>query len=167
MFSIALLFAASSVAEQMAPAKQGMLQCQSPIPSTKTCDSLSKVTQVAPGSYRFESEIMLDADGPVLASERNTTTVQGDKVCEPIRLADINKWTFTVAGRPATAAQASGFRVLLKERLGPINGVTLCTSIVPDGDMHLVQAFVGSRRLEAGDYSMKWVGPNDGWKVAP
>lgn len=167
MLSLALVFAAS-VAEQMAPAKQGMLQCQSPISSMKTCDSLSKVSQVGPDRYRFESEIMLDADGPVLATERNTTTVHGTKVCEPVRLAEINNWTFKVAGAPAGPAQVARFRAVLKQRLAPLSGQTLCTAIVPDEEgMYTVQAFMGGRRVEALDYSMKWVSPNDGWKVAP
>lgn len=168
MFSIALLFAASSVAEQMAPAKQGLLQCQSPIPSTKTCDSMTKVTQIAPGSYRLDNRILIDADGPVVLIEHATASVVGTKLCETVRLSEIDRFGVEIGGRSATPAERARYRSDIKQKLSLIAGRTVCSSIVPDGDgMHLVEASISGQRIPAADYSMKWVGPNDGWKVAP
>lgn len=168
MLSIAFAFLATSVAEQMAPAKKGLLQCQSPIGSTKTCDSISRVTQVSSGSYRFENEILIDADGPVILLERAIATVQGNKLCETVRLAEIDKFAIFINGKPATSAERARYRANIKEKFAPIAGRTICTSVVPDEDgLQTVEASISGQRLPILDYTMKWVGPNDGWKVAP
>ena len=168
MLSIALVLAAASAAEQLAPAKQGKIQCLAPIESTKTCDSLTKVTEVAPGRYTYDSESLLDADGPVIVSEHGTATVQGNRFCETVRVADANRLSFKVSGVPANAAQTARYRSLYRQKMALIAGQTLCSSIGPEEDgFHEVQAYLGTRAVPGLNYSMKWVGPNDGWKVAP
>ena len=167
MLSIALVIAAS-VAQQMAPASQGKLQCLSPIESSKTCDSLSKISQVAPGRYRYEAELLYDADGPVLVTERGVVTIQGAKICETIRLPQIDTYTFKVGGVPATTAQTARYRAHFKKTFAPLAGQSLCSTITPEEDgLHAIESYVGGRRVPGLDYSMKWVSPNDGWKVGP
>jgi hypothetical protein len=167
MLSLPLVLAAS-ISQQMAPASQGKLQCLSPIESMKTCDSLSKITQVAPGQYRYEAQILLDADGPVIATERGTLSVQGAKVCEKVRLSNLDTMTFRVAGAPASAAETSRYRTEFKRKFAIIAGQMICNTIAPEDDgVHEVETFIAGRRVHGLDYSMKWVGPGDGWKVAP
>jgi hypothetical protein len=151
----------------MAPAKQGMLQCHGPDILFKTCDALSKVWQVGPDRYRFESEIVVDPDGPVLMTERNTVTAQGTKLCETVRLAEIDSWTVKVAGAPASPAQAARYRGALKRKLAPISGKIACSAIIGGEQGFTVEATIGGKRVPAFDYAMKWVSPNDGWTVAP
>ena len=168
MLSIAFLVAASSVADQMAPAKQGMVQCQSPDVLFKTCDSLSKVSQIGPDLYRIESEMLVDPDGPVVITEISTVSVQGIQVCDTVRLAEIDQWDVKVAGVPTTAAQAARHRSRIKRQLAFLSGQSICTTVVPgEQNMHNVQATIGGRRVPAFDYAMKWVSPDEGWKVAP
>ena len=168
MISVIVALAAASVAEQMAPARQGMLQCQMPDVLFKTCLSLSKVRQVGPGNYRFETEILLDPNGPVVMSERNTAAVQGNNVCEVVRLWEIDSWTVVIGGKAANAAQTAKFRVAMKRRFAPLTGQTICTAIVSnEQEMHKVIATIGGKRMPAFDYPMKWVAPDDGWKVGP
>ena len=167
MLSIALVFAASAV-EQLAPAKQGKIQCLAPIASTKTCDSLTKITEVAPGSYRYDAESLIDADGPVIAIERGMISVQGNRFCETVRLSDATRLNFKVDGVPASAAQAAQYRALYRQKIAPIAGQSFCSDIGPEeGGFHEVQAYLGARAVPGLNYAMKWVGPNDGWKVAP
>ena len=162
------LLLAASISQQMAPASQGKLQCLSPIESMKTCDSLSRITQVAPGHYRYEAQILLDADRPVVATERGTLTVQGAKICEKVRLSNLDSMTFRVAGAPASAAETNRYRSDFKRKFAVIAGQTICNTIAPEEDgSHEVETFVAGRRIPGLDYSMKWVSPNDGWKVAP
>lgn len=167
MLSIALVFTAS-VAEQLAPARQGKLQCLSPIASTKTCDSLSKITQVAPGRYAYEAEILLDADGPVIVVERGTITVQGSKSCETVRLAELSRLKFKVAGVPASATETARYRTQFKQKFAPLAGQVICSSIGPEEEgAHEVETYLDGRHVVGMDYSMMWVNPNEGWKVAP
>jgi hypothetical protein len=167
MFSLLLVLAAS-ISQQMAPASQGKLQCLSPIESMKTCDSLSRITQVAPGQYRYEAQILLDADGPVVATEHGTLAVQGSKICEKVRLSNLDTMTFKVAGAPASAAETARYRTDFKRKFAVIAGQMICNTIAPEEDgLHEVETFIAGRRVSGLDYSMKWVDPGDGWKVAP
>ena len=168
MLSVLFALGGASVAEQMAPARQGMLQCQMPDVLFKTCMSLSKVSQVGPGNYRFEGEILLDPNSPVVISERNTTAVQGNSVCEVIRLSAIDSWTVAIGGKPANAAQTAKYRAVMKRRFAPLAGQTVCTAIVSDEQQtHRVIVTIGGKRVPAFDYPMKWVAPDDGWTVGP
>ena len=168
MLGLALVMAAASVADQMAPAKQGMVQCHMPDVLFKTCTALSKVWQVGPDSYRFESEIAIDPDGPVVVTERNTVRVQGTQSCETVRLTEIDGWPVRIAGTPASPAQAARIRATLKRKYAPIGGKLVCSTIVPgEQQMETVETSIGGKRTPALDYAMKWVSPKDGWTVAP
>src|SRR5688572_12022577 len=100
MISIAVALAAAPVAEQMAPAKRGMLQCQMPDTLFKTCASLSKVVEAGPSTYRIQTRMLLDPTGPVVATMNTTVTVQGTEICERMKLADLSAATLTSAGKP-------------------------------------------------------------------
>jgi hypothetical protein len=168
MLSIALVLAAASVTKQMAPAKQGMVQCHMPDVLFKTCTALTKVWQVGPDSFRFESEIAIDPDGPIVVTERNTVRVQGTQACETVRLSAIDSWPVKIAGAPASPAQAARVRAALKRKFAPLSGKVTCYAIVPnDQQMETVQTSIGGKRTPALDYAMKWVSPKDSWTVAP
>jgi hypothetical protein len=145
-----------------------MVQCQMPDTLFKTCLSLSKVRQVGQGSYLFETEILVDPDQAVVASFRNSATVSDNSVCDVMRLTEIEHWTFTVGGSHASPAQAVKYRASMKRDYARFSGQTICTRIMPsEGGMEMVLATIGGKRFPAADYSMKWVGPKDGWRVAP
>lgn len=166
MLSIALALAAASVAEQMAPAKQGLLQCQLPDVLFKTCFSLSTVHEVGPSTYMFEIELAMDAQ--VTARMKNQAFVRGSNVCDVINVDDARGATFTSGGRPVSAAKAAAYRSKLRGSFAVFSGKTVCTHIVPgEQGVEMVAAIIDGKRLPAADYPMKWVAPKDGWKVAP
>jgi hypothetical protein len=100
MLSIALLLAGASVAEQMAPAKQGMVQCQMPDVLFKTCFSLSKVYQTGPSAWVFDTQMVVDLQSPVIASAEDTVFVRGTEVCKAFNAIDVSKFIFSLEGRP-------------------------------------------------------------------
>ncbi len=168
MFSVAITLLAASVTEQMAPAAQGMFQCQMPDVLFKTCFSLSKVHQAGPSTWVFESEMLVDMQSPVIASIKDAVSVRGSEVCKAANAADVSKFSFSLDGRPVSAAEAAKYRAKLKRYYGIFAGKMICTQVVHnDQDMELVQATIDGKRFKVGDYPMKWVNPDDGWKVAP
>ena len=168
MFSILLGFSAASVAQQMAPARQGMQQCQSPNVETKTCFSLTRVSQATPSTYRFDTEMLFDEVGPVIASERSLVTVRGSEVCQVMKADEGAGASFTSNGQPLSASDAAVYRARLRSNFAGLAGRRVCTRIVAEEDGSLtVAATLDGRRIPAGDYPMLWVKPEDGWKVGP
>ena len=165
MLSFAIALAATSVAEQMAPAAQGMLQCQMPDVLFKTCLSLSKVRPTGPGVYTFESEIAVAPD--VSAQLTSATFVRGSDVCDVIDMRDIATAKFTNEGHALPAAKAAAYRAGLSRKYAPLKGKTICTHIEHgDEGTETVVGTLNGKRVPFADYAMKWVGPDEGWKVA-
>ena len=168
MLSFAIALAAASVAEQMAPAKQGMLQCQMPNLESKTCFSLTTVRQTGPSTYSFTTEILVDAAGPVIASFRSIDSVRGPEICLIIKSNETEGATFTFDGRPLSGAEVADYRERLRANFAGLAGHRVCTQIVADDQGLLtVIGTLDGKRIPAGDYEMKWVRAEDGWKVAP
>jgi hypothetical protein len=168
MLSIALVLAAASVTEQMAPAKQGMLQCQMPDVLFKTCFSLSKVYQTGPSTWMFDTQMLVDLQSPVIASIKDTASVHGSEVCNAASANEVSKFTFSLEGRPLPPAEAANYRAKLGKAYAALTGKMICTEIVPnEHGMKMVQATIDGKRFPVGDYAMKWVSPKDGWTVAP
>jgi hypothetical protein len=168
MITFSLLLAAASVAEQLAPAQQGMLQCQMPNLDSKSCFSLSTVRQTGPSTYSFKTEILVDAAGPVIASIRSIVSVRGAEVCQIMKANETAGATFTFDGRPLSGAEAAEYREGLRTDFAGLAGHMVCTQIVADDQGLLtVIGTLDGKRIPAGDYELKWVRPEDGWKVAP
>jgi len=167
MFSILLALAGASVAEQMAPARQGMLQCQMPDLVFKTCLSLSKVSQAGPSAYRFETRMLIDPNGPVVATIYTMVAVRGPEVCDTVEPSDLDTATVTMAGKPLPPASAAQHLATFRRLFETLQG-EICTQIVPgEQGMEKVLSQINGKRVPAVDYDMKWVDPEDGWIIAP
>jgi len=168
MLSIALVLTAANVTEQMAPAKQGMLQCQMPDVLFKTCFSLSKVYQNGPSTWVFDTQMVVDLQSSVIASIKDTVFVRGTEVCKAASAIDVSKFTFSLEGRSLPSAEAAKYREKLRRFYAAFGGKMICTEVVPNEQgMDMVHTTVDGKRFPAGDYAMKWVSPKDGWTVAP
>jgi len=167
MISFAVLLAAASVAEQMAPAQKGMLQCQMPDMLFKTCASLTKVVVSGPEAYRLETSLLVNPVGPVVATVSSNLTVQGNAICDKNDPADIDAATVAIGGKPAPAAAAARHIATLKRTLATFSRKTVCTEVtIGEAGTLKVQGSVNGTRIPALDYDMIWVAPADGWTVA-
>jgi len=167
MISFAIALAAASVAEQMAPAQKGMLQCQMPDMLFKTCASLTKVVASGPEAYRIETSLLVNPVGPVVATVASSLTVQGNEICDKNDPADIDAATVAIGGKPAPAVAAARHIATLRRNLATFSRKTVCTEVVTgEGGTMKVQGRVNGIRIPALDYDMVWVNPADGWTVA-
>jgi hypothetical protein len=166
MISFALALAAASVAEQMAPARQGMLQCQLPDTLFKTCASLSKVVQSGPATYRIETKMLVDPNGPVVVTINSAVHVSGHEICDKNDPADLSAATWTSAGKPLASAGAARYLALIRRSLAAVQGKEVCTRIESEESGVKVLGRIGGKRVPALDYDMMWVDPKDGWTVA-
>jgi hypothetical protein len=167
MISFAIALAAAAVAEQMAPAQKGMLQCQMPDMLFKTCASLTKVVASGPEAYRLETSLLVNPTGPVVATVTSNVAVQGNAICDKNDPADIDAAAVMIGGKPAPAAEAARHIATLKRTLATFARKTVCTEVVAgEGGTLKVQGRVNGTRIPLLDYDMIWVNPADGWTVA-
>jgi hypothetical protein len=151
----------------MAPAKQGLLQCQQPDELSRTCLSLSKVYQTGPSTWIYEMNTAING---IVLSMKTETFERGAELCDVIDLNDLTAATYTEYGRPASASQVAEVKAIFRDQMRPFSGKTVCTRIVPGHEASgtdVMQATVNAKRFPAGDYAVKWVSPRDGWRVAP
>ena len=144
-----------------------MLQCQLPNPEARTCFSLSKIARASPSTYRFTTELLLDAAGPVTATMESIDSVQGTYICETMSAREAARAQIKSDGHPLSATDAARYRATLRAMIAPVSGHRICTQIVTseDGSLAVIGTLDG-KRIPAGDYEMKWVKPSDGWTVA-
>ncbi|HEX8839539.1 MAG TPA: hypothetical protein VF750_03605 [Sphingomicrobium sp.] len=168
MLSIALALAAASVAQQLAPASRGLVQCQMPSPETKACFSLSKIRKTGPASYVYDTELLVDPAGAVTATFHSPVSVRGSEVCQAINGRDIAGATFASQGQRLSGADAAAYRAQLRSNFAGMLGHTICTRVVKGGGGgHTVIGWIDGARIPAGDYEMMWVSRAAGWRVAP
>jgi hypothetical protein len=167
MFSVVLALASASVAEQMAPARQGMLACHVPDVLFRTCFALSKVIPTGPGTYRFETALLVDPSGPVVMKLHSPATTQGSRICERISFTRLASAKFTIAGKELPPSKRAAIMIKVRRLYAPVNGKMICTEVIPnEGEMVEVIGWVDGKRWKAADYPMKWVDPQDDWIVA-
>jgi hypothetical protein len=167
MLSLAFIIAAASVSEQMAPARQGLLQCQMPDDLFKTCASLSKVVPLDAATYRIETDMLVDPNGPVVATVKSKVFVEGDEICDRMDPADLAAATVTAAGKSVSAASAARYRAVMRRSFASLERKKVCTRIVADEQgVTKVQGRIAGKRMPQLDYDMRWVKPGDGWTVA-
>jgi hypothetical protein len=166
MISLLIAFSGASVAEQMAPAQRGELQCQMPDVLFKTCFSLSKVVRTGPTTYRFETRMLISKNDPVVMAIDQIATVQGQEVCARLTLSDLSKAKITLGGKELPAANSARYFSLLRRQYAAVQGKLICTEIVANEQgMEKVQGRIDGKRVSALDYAMIWVRPDDGWVV--
>jgi hypothetical protein len=94
--------------------------------------------------------------------------VRGSEICETMTGEEPTSATFALDGRPLSAGDSAGHRAKLQSSFAVFAGHTICTQNIPgDGGTETVVGTLDGKRVPAGDYPMKWVAPNDGWRVAP
>lgn len=168
MFEFALLLAAASVSEQMAPARDGLEQCQMPDAVSKVCYSLSKIVQDGPSAYTFKTETVIDPAMSIIGKLDERTFVDGTQLCEVMKADGGDTMAFSHEGRPLAPADAARYRAPLHQSYAALAGHKMCTEVVPNDESTVrVIATVDGKRVPTLDYLMKWVSRADGWRVAP
>ena len=168
MLSIVAAITVATVAEQLSPAKEGMVECQIPNLQAKTCVSLSEVRQLGPSTYSFDTEILVDTAGPVTAMMHSEVFVKGSEVCQTMTGEEPAGATFLSGGHQLSASETAPYLTKLSASFAPLAGHTICTQNDSSADgVVTVIGTIDGNRVPPADYPMKWVKRSDGWRVAP
>ena len=165
VFVLASEVQADPMPDPIAPAAAGKLQCYSPDTVHKTCSSLA--------SYRTNTNGTIDNTATVLVSRNPVLTmetispieIRAGKVCGRMREHDIDAAKFAIGGQELDAKRADTLRKQLKIAYKDVFDHEICTAYVPDGGTLVAKATMEAARMP--EQRVKWVSPNDGYKVSP
>jgi hypothetical protein len=155
-------------ADPLAPARSGQLQCFGPDTAHRTCKSMGGYSFAPDGGITNQAQVLIAPQGPLVMLTASAVVVRDGAVCGPIRAQDIDQSQILMAGRPLGGVQAERLKTQLKGQLGQMIGSEVCTRLVPDANGFTTQVTVNGRVAPPdASAAMIWVGPNDGWTVAP
>ena len=157
MILIALLaaFAApsgpGSLPDPLGPAATGQLQCHSPDPVGKTCQSLAGYAR-APSGEIINTALILLSSKPVVVMEVVAPVVVKDgAVCATLRQADTDTANFTVDGQPVGPDRLGAARAGVSAMMKMLLGHEACSTYEPAGDMLLAKAALDGVAIPAAN----------------
>ncbi len=151
----------------LGPARQGQLQCFEPNVTTKTCQSLGGYTFAANGVIDNMAWVLIMPEPVVIMRVSSPVVVRNNAICGPLSAADIARATFTIDGAPASEADTRDLRTGLTEQLAPMLNQESCLTMTADGDGFRADTTVGGTPQPQQTQRVIWIGPNDGYRVAP
>src|SRR5690606_11075275 len=156
--------APAQVADPLAPARAGRLQCHLPDAARRTCAGLAGYRFAADGTIVNWYEALADAETMMIVRDEQPAVVRDGAVCS--RLSDFRHAVVTVGGEPAHPALDAVRRERLAARSAEL-GTESCGRCAPQGDDWRVEAAIDGRRRPELDQTMIWVSPQDGYVVGP
>lgn len=151
----------------LAPAREGRLQCFEPNVTTKTCQSLGGYQFAANGAIDNVAWVLIMPQPVVIMRINSAVVVRNNAICGPLSAADIARATFTVDGAPASEVDTRDLRTGLTEQLSPMLNQESCLTMTADGDGFRAETTVGGTPQPQQTQHVIWIGPNDGYRVAP
>ena len=158
----------SSLADPLAPARLGKVQCYAPDVSRRTCRSIGAYAIDRRGVIQNTAIVLVAASPAIVLTTVAPVRVKAGAICGVIQAGDMERGTFTIDGEPASAADAATLRRQMAPGYAAILGHEICSADAPDEDGGtLAQVTVDGERRPAMDQRIRWVSPEEGYTVAP
>ena len=152
-------------ADPLAQGRAGKAQCFTPDVKAKTCRQIVTFT-FGPGGA-IETHASTAMNDNLIMHHGGVVTLKGGAVCRRLAAEDMDRATFSLGGKPASAADTQALRAEVKQEYAGMLGKELCTSYKPQG--RLFAASLTMDGVPQGDVSdtVLWVNPKDGYKLVP
>jgi hypothetical protein len=153
------------VADPLAPARIGDLQCYGADPVRRTCRAMGGYSFAADGQILNQAEVVLQASPVVTMRTVSPVTVRDGAVCGP--LSGVDKAQISVRGRRMAEADAAPIRAQLTQSMASMLGKEVCTTYRRSGDWWIAEVTMdGVARQDMND-TLIWVPASAGYTVQP
>jgi hypothetical protein len=157
--------AAPALADPLAPARIGDLQCYGADPVRRTCRAMAGYTFAAGGQILNQAEVVLQASPVVTMRTVSPVTVRDGAVCGP--LSGIDKAQISVRGRRMAEEDAAPVRAQVAASMANVLGKEVCTTYRRSGDWWIAEVTMdGVAQREMND-TLIWVPASAGYTVQP
>lgn len=165
-----LLLSIAALADPLAPARAGQVQCYDPVPAQKLCRAIGSYEFAADGTISNLAVTRIQDAPPIVMFARSAVALKGDKECSvnPLNEADIER--IEVAGQPLDAATLALARGQIVAALPDFmkTGEPLCSAYSSNSDGSLSATVdIGGVPHPELTATVRWVDLADGWKVTP
>ena len=169
LFTAAVLIGAPALMADnpLAPALAGKLECTSPDDQRKTCRSITQYTHLDGPNYSGSATILLSPQGPVVLLTKSPAVVRGNAVCGTIKRDDLTSGQLQVGDRYLRVAEAAPILERIATQLAPIIGKEICQTYESSAQGMIEHGTIDGVSQPKGDERVKWIGPTDGYVVAP
>ncbi|HWW27582.1 MAG TPA: hypothetical protein VNZ85_16990 [Caulobacter sp.] len=165
ILAAAVQAAAPAVADPLAPARIGDLQCYGADPVRKTCRAMGGYSFAAGGQILNKAEVVLQDAPLVTMTTISPVTVKDGAVCGP--LSGVDKAQIAVRGRRLPEADAAPIRAQLMQSMAAMLGKEVCTTYRRSGDWWIAEVTMdGVARQDMND-TLLWVPASAGYTVQP
>lgn len=155
-----------AVADPLAPARAGKMQCHMPNTATKSCLSLASYVFAADGSISNKAEILLAPQMGLTMTTVSPVSVKNGAICG--QLSDLSDAAFAMNGQAAPPQVADTIRQQVGQALAPMMGKEICTTYKPDGADFVTSSTIdGQPAPQLGSQKVMWVAPGDGYGARP
>jgi len=153
------------VADPLAPARIGDLQCYGADPVRRTCRAMAGYTFGTGGQILNQAEVVLQASPVVTMRTVSPVMVRDGAICGP--LSGIDKAQISVRGRRMTEEDAAPVRAQVAASMANILGKEVCTTYRRSGDWWIAEVTMdGLARQDMND-TLIWVPASAGYTVQP
>ena len=170
MLITSLLLAAAALADPLAPARQGQVQCYDPQPAKKLCRAIGSYEFAADGSIVNLGQTRISEEPPIVMFARGPVVVRGGQECAEGGLREEMIERIEVAGQPLDAGTLAVARSQIVASLPDYmrSSGSLCSSYAakPDGTLSATVDIDGVARPEL-TATVLWVRPDEDWTVVP
>jgi hypothetical protein len=169
-FVVVLILAAATPTlaaepDPLAQGRAGKAQCFTPDVKAKTCRQIVSFTFGSGGAIVTHASTALNEN--VVMHHGGAVTIKAGAVCRRLTTAEMDQSTFTLGGKPASAADTAALRAEVKTEYAGMIGKELCTSYRPAGRFFAASlAMDGVPQTDVSD-TVLWVNPRDGYKLVP
>lgn len=155
------------VANPLEPAERGLIECTKPNEGRKTCRAMAVYKPLGGGRYRDTTVMLVANEGPALLEIEQAATVRDGTVCWRPTSATFTRGKLIVAGRRIDSRRAAPVLAAASKSVAGILNKELCSRYSSSfGDL-TAKAFIDGVPRPELDSRIKWVGPDDGYTVAP
>jgi hypothetical protein len=149
------------LADPLAPAREGMVACYSPITEGRTCRAIHTYVFNADDTATSVATASLQQAPSIVMRIRSTVSSRDGLVCGPQGASNVEAATFEIDGVPASLEQTQELRDAMRAALASRFG-ELCSTFSRTGETISVASLLDGRRLPNVN-TMIWVRPTDGY----
>ena len=158
MLPVLAVLAAGAIADPLAPAWAGQVQCYAPDPELKQCASIGGYRREMDGKIMNTAIVAISKSPAITMSTLAEVKIEQGRICSLITPADIEGAAFRVEGASATVDQAAQLKRAMASAMQPLFGRKVCVS--PAGE-----AWVDGTRTPKLDQTVGWVPARAGYAV--
>lgn len=155
------------LADPLAPARHGKVQCYEPDQARKTCRSIGSYTFESDGTIMNQAEALISPKQLVIMKTNAPVVVRGDAECGTPRKEDLDRAEIDVDGQKLAEEQAAGARLQIEQAMASFIGKEICSTYAPQSNGTMLTSETLDGAPMQNHEVVLWVDPNDGYKIAP